>query len=178
MGLQGRVTAPGNGHRDQTQGHGHGHDIERGQIFRREKGHGHLPDHQTQAGHDHIEGKNTAALLLICLIIEPAFQHHVLRDHRRAGQKPQEHPDRQQGGNRLGQNQHRHHGGGNRIRPDMPYLLHQLMTKPRAQYLTRIKRSNQQTDPDLADPLLRQVQGNKGVIQPRTHRHQQGGKIQ
>ncbi|MNP20310.1 hypothetical protein D3C76_1128760 [compost metagenome] len=82
------------GCRVDAPGEGHGYQAQQLQAQLRVHHQDQLPQHQPQVGGDHIAAEHRATLLGLGLLVEPAFDDHVLTHHSQANDDPQEQPGR------------------------------------------------------------------------------------
>ncbi|MNV62782.1 hypothetical protein D3C71_1553430 [compost metagenome] len=90
-----RVNASRQGYRHQTQGEAQRDQHQQLKAQARMHDQNQLPQYQAQVGSDHVAAEHQSALLGIRLLVEPAFDDHVLAHHAETDDHPQEQPRRQ-----------------------------------------------------------------------------------
>ena len=137
-----------------------------------------LAEYQTQVGSDHVQTEHHPTLLGISLLVEPAFDDHVLAHHAQTDDHPQQQPYRQPVRQAVAQYCCPDDTGAGGIGPDMTDTGNQPVTDLAAQHQTKIVGRHQCADPQAVDIVGSQAQGKIGAQKPRADQHHQRSKIQ
>ncbi|MNL53490.1 hypothetical protein D3C87_1767410 [compost metagenome] len=118
-----------------------------------------LTQHQAQVGSDHVTAEHQTALLGLGLLVEPAFDDHVLAHHAKADDDPQKQPRGQPVHQAMAKHRRTDDPGTRRIGSNMPDPGNQPMADLATQHQAEIVGCHQRTDPQAVDVIGRQAQG-------------------
>jgi len=172
------VDAPGHRHRHQAQGEAHGHQHQQFRAQLRVHHQDQLAKHQAKVGRNHVATEHRPSVLGLGLLIEPAFDDHVLAHHPQADDHPQPDPHRQPAGHAMPQHGRADDASARGVGPDVPYPADQAVADLAAHGQAEVVGGHQGTDPQAVDMIGRQAQRQVGTEQARADQHHQGGEIQ
>src|SRR5690606_31789132 len=132
-----------------------------------------LPQPQTEEGHQHIAGKYPSPLMGFGLLVQPAFQHHVLAHHGHAHQPAQYQPDLNAGGQRVAEHGGGDHSGAGDEGANVPDPGNQPVPDRGAHDQPNVIGGHQDTDPDFAHIGGGQAKSEVGTEQPAAEQHEE-----
>ncbi len=172
------MDAAGHGHWHQAQGEAHRDQHQQLKPQLRVHHQYQLTQHQAQVGRDHVPTEYRAPVLHVRLLVEPAFDDHVLTHHAQAHDHPQPDPGRQP----VGQAMPKHGGaddpGAGGIGAYMPYSADEPVADLAAHGKAEVVGRHQGTDPQAIDVVGSQAQRQVGTEQARADQHHQCSEIQ